>query len=194
MRPELSVRTDETWMGHYSAACPGIFFFLFSLLWTRQWYSNSTQQRTMMRKPTPPCLLPPAARLSTSVLLVRLSKHKDIKRTHLAPQKISARLHLEIPASTQQLPELPGIVCSTIRPGELLQRQGVATCLDRLTARRDDVLLVRGIQGHRPPLQICCRGGQRVKDAGAQGNLPSVSDSTLALVELLPTLRTSTTI
>lgn len=130
------------------------------------------------------------ARLS---FLVRLSKHKDIKRSHLAAQRTSACLHLGITASTQQLPELTGSAWSTIRPGKLLQPQRVATCLDRLTARRDSVLLVRDIQGRRPPPTICYGGEQRVEDAGAQRDLPS-GVGQHALVELLHKPRTSTTI
>lgn len=81
--------------------------------------------------------------------------HKDVKRSHLAAQRASACLHLEITAGPQQLPDLTGTVCSTIRPGKLVQPQREATCLDRLTARRDDVLLVLDSQGHRPSLRIC---------------------------------------
>lgn len=55
-----------------------------------------------MRKPTPPRPRLPPPRLS---FLLRLSKHKDIRCSHLTAHTTSVRPHLEIGASTQRPPE-----------------------------------------------------------------------------------------
>lgn len=59
----------------------------------------------IIRKPTPPRMRLPAVRLS---FLLRLSKHKDIRCSHLTAHTTSVHLHLEIGASTQRPTELMG--------------------------------------------------------------------------------------
>lgn len=75
-RTEPSVGTDETWSGHYSASFLSRVsgFFFFPNLWTRLWYLNSKQQRPILRTPTPPRLLPPAARLSFLIKPIKAQK------------------------------------------------------------------------------------------------------------------------